>query len=82
VEEFVSQTRALMRNADVGLTLVDPDLAAFLDPDPRIRWSFCSTRWRPEPVGRALLEFDQPVVDPASWPSCSSPAGPPPTPRR
>ena len=34
VEEFVSQTRAMARSADVGLTLVDPDLAAFLDPEP------------------------------------------------
>src|SRR5437660_4451816 len=34
VEDFVAQTRARVRSADVGLTLVDRDLAAFLDPNP------------------------------------------------
>ena len=34
IEEFVDQTRARIRNADARLVLVDPELAAFVEPIP------------------------------------------------
>ena len=34
IEEFALQTRARIRNADVALVLVDPDLAPFVEPQP------------------------------------------------
>ncbi len=34
IEEFVAQTRARIANADVRLVLVDPELAAFVEPAP------------------------------------------------
>ena len=34
LEEFVAQTRARIRTADIKLLVVDPDLAAFLEPAP------------------------------------------------
>ncbi|HEX2850892.1 MAG TPA: AMP-binding protein, partial [Acidimicrobiales bacterium] len=34
IEEFIAQTRARVRAADTTLLLVDPDLAAFLEPAP------------------------------------------------
>jgi fatty-acyl-CoA synthase len=34
IEEFVTQTRLRIRNADTTLLVLDPDLAAFIDPDP------------------------------------------------
>ncbi|MDP1821346.1 MAG: AMP-binding protein [Acidimicrobiales bacterium] len=34
IEEFVHQTRVRVRNADVSLLLVDPELAAFIEPTP------------------------------------------------
>lgn len=34
IEEFTAQTRARMANADVDLLVVDPDLAAFIEPQP------------------------------------------------
>ena len=32
IDEFVAQTRTRIRNADIGLVLIDPDLAAFVEP--------------------------------------------------
>jgi fatty-acyl-CoA synthase len=34
IEEFVSQTRTRVLNADVSLIVIDPDLAAFFEPEP------------------------------------------------
>jgi fatty-acyl-CoA synthase len=34
IEEFVAQTRARIRHADVDLVLVDPELAPFIEPAP------------------------------------------------
>jgi fatty-acyl-CoA synthase len=34
IDEFVAQTRARVRNADAKALLVDPDLAAFVEPAP------------------------------------------------
>ncbi|MCU1460170.1 MAG: putative fatty-acid--CoA ligase [Acidimicrobiales bacterium] len=34
VDEFVGQTRARIRNADASLVVIDPDLAAFVEPRP------------------------------------------------
>jgi fatty-acyl-CoA synthase len=34
IEEFVTQTRHRMRNADAVLVVVDPELAAFVEPEP------------------------------------------------
>jgi fatty-acyl-CoA synthase len=34
IEEFVQQTRTRIANADVRLVLIDPELAAFLEPEP------------------------------------------------
>jgi fatty-acyl-CoA synthase len=34
LEEFVSQTRVRIANADVNLVVIDPDLAAFIEPAP------------------------------------------------
>ncbi len=42
IEEFVSQTRVRITNADVSLVLVDPDLAPFIEPvagdPPMVGW--------------------------------------------
>jgi fatty-acyl-CoA synthase len=34
IEEFVHQTRVRITNADTALVLIDPELAAFLEPEP------------------------------------------------
>jgi len=34
IDEFVGQTRARIRNADASLIVIDPDLAAFVEPQP------------------------------------------------
>ena len=34
IEEFVAQTRQRIRNADARLCVVDPELAAFVTPEP------------------------------------------------
>lgn len=34
IEEFVAQTRTRIANADIGLVLVDPELAPFIEPAP------------------------------------------------
>jgi fatty-acyl-CoA synthase len=43
IEEFVEQTRRRIRNADAALVLVDPELAAFVEPvpgdPPMVGWS-------------------------------------------
>ena len=66
VEEFVSQTRARVRNADVRLTLVDADLAAFLDPDPADPPVVLIDEIATGPGRAAAAEFEQPSIDPAS----------------
>ncbi|MFP3902029.1 MAG: AMP-binding protein [Acidimicrobiia bacterium] len=34
IEEFVAQTRRRIRNADAALVVIDPELAAFVSPEP------------------------------------------------
>jgi fatty-acyl-CoA synthase len=34
IDEFVAQTRTRIRNADAALLVIDPELAAFLEPQP------------------------------------------------
>ena len=63
IDEFVTQTRARIRNADVGLLVIDPDLAAFYDDQPGDppAASFDELTARGAGVG-----FDIPAVDPDS----------------
>jgi fatty-acyl-CoA synthase len=66
VEDFVAQTRARVRSADVGLTLVDRDIAAFLDPkaaDPPVVLLDEVTAGAGRP---AAADLQQPDPDPAS----------------
>ena len=66
VEEFVSQTRARVRSADVGLTLVDRDLVAFLDPDPTDPPVVLLDEVASGPGRAAAADLEEPIVDPAS----------------
>ncbi len=66
VEEFVSQTRARVRSADVGLTLVDRDLAAFLDPNPADPPLVLLDEVAAGPGGAGAADLNEPTVDPAS----------------
>jgi fatty-acyl-CoA synthase len=59
IDEFVQQTRTRIRNADIALVLIDPELAAFVEPvegDP----PFVSL----DALGTAA--FSAPVIDPDS----------------
>lgn len=63
IEEFVSQTRTRIANADVTLLLVDPELAPFIEPQagdpPMVGWDAL----RPG-AGRAGADaFERPVDD-------------------
>jgi fatty-acyl-CoA synthase len=67
--EFVAQTRARVRNADASLLVVDPDLAAFIEPEPgdpptvllsdlvggAHGWSY--ERPKDDPAALAVLQF-------------------------
>ena len=66
VEEFVAQTRTRVGSADVGLTLVDPDLAAFLDPDAADPPVVLLDEVAPGPGRATAAEFEQPVIDSTS----------------
>ena len=66
VEEFVSQTRARVRNADIGLTLVDRDLAAFLDPAPADPPVVLLDEVVTGPGRARAGDFEEPAIDPAS----------------
>jgi fatty-acyl-CoA synthase len=57
IDEFVHQTRVRIRNADVSLVLVDPELAAFIDPVPE----------DPPMVGWEALEPGPDRSDPSDW---------------
>jgi fatty-acyl-CoA synthase len=61
IEEFAAQTRARIRNADVALVLVDPDLAPFVEPQagdpPFVLLTEAATGYRPD-------HFDRPADDP------------------
>jgi fatty-acyl-CoA synthase len=61
IEEFAAQTRARIRNADVALVLVDPDLAPFVEPQPGdppfVLLTEAATGYRPD-------HFDRPADDP------------------
>lgn len=65
VEQFVTQTRARLRNADVRMCLVDPELAAFLELEagdpPLVLLSELGSRG-----GRSGRSFEVAEVDPAS----------------
>ena len=63
IEEFVDQTRVRIRNADVSLVLIDPELAPFIEPlpgdPPMLGWDAV----QPGP-GRARAEaFERPADD-------------------
>jgi fatty-acyl-CoA synthase len=61
IEEFAAQTRARIRNADVALVLVDPDLAPFVEPKPDdppfVLLTEAATGYKPD-------HFDRPADDP------------------
>jgi fatty-acyl-CoA synthase len=52
IDEFVAQTRQRMRNADARLCVIDPELAAFVTP---------------EPGDPPLVPFAELAGDPAAW---------------
>ena len=64
VEEFVSQTRARVRNTDVALTLVDRDFAAFLDPDPADPPVVLLDELAAGPCMASRGHFEGPAIDP------------------
>ncbi|TMM15275.1 MAG: fatty acyl-AMP ligase [Actinobacteria bacterium] len=66
VEDFVAQTRARVRSADVGMTLVDRDLAAFLDPDPADPPLVLLDEVTPGPGRAGAADLEEPAIDPAS----------------
>src|SRR5262249_6198125 len=72
IEEFVAQTRQRIRHADARLCVIDPELAAFLAPEPG-----------DPPLVRfdALAAGAAPRTTPSASSSSSSPAGRRPTPR-
>jgi len=61
IEEFALQTRARIRNADVALVLIDPDLAPFVEPQPDdppfVLLTEAATGYRSD-------QFDRPADDP------------------
>jgi fatty-acyl-CoA synthase len=61
IEEFAAQTRARIRNADIVIVLVDPDLAPFVEPQPGdppfVLLTEAATGYRPD-------HFDRPADDP------------------
>jgi fatty-acyl-CoA synthase len=61
IEEFAAQTRARIRNADVALVLIDPDLAPFVEPKPDdppfVLLTEAATGYKPD-------HFDRPADDP------------------
>ena len=61
IEEFAAQTRARIRNADVALVLIDPDLAPFVEAKPGdppfVLLTEAATGYRAD-------HFDRPADDP------------------
>jgi fatty-acyl-CoA synthase len=61
IEEFAAQTRVRIRNADIALVLVDPDLAPFVEPQPGdppfVLLTEAAKGYRPD-------HFDRPADDP------------------
>ena len=66
VEDFVAQTRARVRSADVGLTLVDRDLAAFWDPDPSDPPVVLLDEVTAGPGRAGAADLEEPAIDPGS----------------
>jgi len=62
LEEFVTQTRQRINHADIALVVADPDLAAFVTPEPL----------DPPMVGFADLVTDAPFVPPAPDPEANA----------
>ena len=62
LEEYVAQTRARIRNSDATTVLVDPELAAFIEPQP----SDPPLVLLPELTGCRPDELDDPAIDPSS----------------
>ena len=64
IEEFVDQTRTRLRNADVSLVLIDPELAAFVEPvpgdPPMVGWDAVRTA----PGRPAAHDWVRPPADP------------------
>jgi fatty-acyl-CoA synthase len=63
IEEFVSQTRVRIANADVSLLLVDPELAPFIEPQPgdppMVDWDAL----QPGPGRAGSASFERPADD-------------------
>jgi fatty-acyl-CoA synthase len=64
IDEFVLQTRTRIRNADISLVLVDPDLAPYVEPvpgdPPMLGWDALE----PGPGQAAAAEWQRPEADP------------------
>ncbi len=64
VEEFVLQTRARVRQADIDLVVVDPDLAPFLEPQPGDPPVVLLDELLPGPGRPSATAFSRPEDDP------------------
>jgi fatty-acyl-CoA synthase len=62
LEEFVAQTRQRIHHADIALVVADPDLAAFVTPEPG----------DPPMVGFAELDGDHELVTPPADPDTNA----------
>jgi fatty-acyl-CoA synthase len=64
IEEFVDQTRTRIRNADIALVLIDPELAPFVEPvpgdPPMVGWEAL----RPSPSTADASAWVRPSEDP------------------
>lgn len=66
IEEFVAQTRARVRNADAALVVVDPDLAAFLEPEAGDPPMVLLSDLTPGPGRPKAAHFAPPLQDPGA----------------
>jgi fatty-acyl-CoA synthase len=66
IEEFVAQTRARVRQADTVGILVDPELTAFLNPQPGDPPIVELSELLPAAGRPTAAAFDPPPIDPAS----------------
>ncbi len=64
IEEFVAATRRRLRRADVALFAIDPELAAFVEPEPGDPPMIGFDELRPGPGRPTAGGFDRPADDP------------------
>jgi fatty-acyl-CoA synthase len=64
IEEFVAATRRRLRRADVALFCIDPQLAAFVEPEPGDPPMVGLDELRPGPGRPTAAAFDRPADDP------------------